>query len=116
MSAPDLTASLPDTAMSVRAGFIGLRPNHHTVAIFCHFGVQCVLLSRLLSVSPMPLWHGLCAAPSSVTTLYTEERREDVASFRAASFGDTSHLALANESPSFSARFCECFTDDTRHD
>ena len=92
------------------------RPNHHTVAIFCHFGVQCVLLSRLLSVSPMPLWHGLCAAPSSVTTLYTEERREGVASFRAASFGDISHLALANEPPSFSARFCECFTDDTRHD
>ena len=92
------------------------RPNHETLALFCHFGVECVILSRLLNVSPMILWHGFAAAPSSVTTVYTEERREGVASFRTASFGDVSHLYAAGEGPSFHARFCECFSDDTRHD
>lgn len=92
------------------------RANHDTVALFCHFGVECVLLSRLLSVSPMPLWHGFCALPSSVTTLYTEERREGVASFRVSGFGEIAHLRNAGAEPSFSARFCECFSDETRHD
>ncbi len=92
------------------------RPNHETAALFCHYGVGCVLLSHLLGVSPMILWHGLCAAPSSVTTILTEERRQGVASFRVWRYGDVSHLLKYGEEPSFSARFCECWTDDTRHD
>lgn len=92
------------------------RPNHKTLALFCHFGVGCVLLSRLLDVSPMVLWHGLCAAPTSVTTVMTEERRRGIAQFRVTCYGDVSHLTLQGEPPSFSARFCECFTDATRHD
>ncbi len=102
----------------VREGrfYRAVRPNHDTLALFCHFGVGCVLLSHLISCSPMVLWHGLCAAPSSVTTLLTEERREGVASFRAWGYGDVSHLYAKGVEPSFSARFCECFTDDTRHD
>ena len=92
------------------------RANHDTVALFCHFGVECVLLSHLLSVSPMPLWHGFCALPSSVTTLYTEERREGVASFRLSAFGELCHLRQAGVEPSFSARFRECFSDETRRD
>lgn len=91
------------------------QPNHDTIALFCHFGLGCVLLSRLMSVSPMILWHGLCAAPSSIITAYTEERRRGKASFRVASYGDVSHLALGHVSPSFSARFCECYDDKTRH-
>ena len=47
-------------------------PNEDTIVLFCHFGVECVLLSHLLNISPMQLWHGTCAAPSSVTVLYTE--------------------------------------------
>lgn len=102
----------------VREGgfFRAERPNHETVALFCHFGVGCVLLSRLLDVSPMVLWHGLCAAPASVTTVMTEERRQGIAQFRVTEYGDISHLKLHGEPPAFSARFCECFTDDTRHD
>lgn len=92
-------------------------PNMDTIAIFCHFGSGCVLLSHLLGVSPMVLWHGLCAAPSSVTTLTTEERREGVASFRMNSYGDVSHLYAKGEEPAFAARFCEMFTNtDERHD
>ena len=88
------------------------RPNHDTLVMFCHFGVGCVLLSHLLNVSPMVLWHGLCAAPSSVTKVATEERRPGIASFRVMEYGDVSHLYRAGEEPSFMARFRECYTDE----
>ena len=91
-------------------------PNTDTIAFFCHFGVECVLLSHLMNVSPMVLWHHFCAAPSSVTTLYTEERREGIAAFRATSMGDISHLYAHDEEPSFAARFCEIFHSEDRHD
>lgn len=94
-----------------------LEPNADTLVFFCHFGLEMVLLSHLMSVSPMILWHGMCAAPTSMTTVYTEERREGIASFRAASFGDTSHLYIAGEEPSFAARFCEMYiNEEERHD
>jgi probable phosphoglycerate mutase len=93
------------------------RPSNDTIVFFCHFGVECVLLSRLLNVSPMVLWHGTCAAPSSVTTVVTEERRRGIASWRMSSFGDISHLYAGNEPPAFAARFCECYDNaDERRD
>ncbi len=88
------------------------KANNDTIVFFCHFGVECVLIAHLLSISPMVLWHGLCAAPSSVTTLVTEERRQGVASFRMGSFGDVSHLYANDEEPSFAARFCECYDNE----
>lgn len=93
------------------------RGNTDTVALFCHFGVECVMLSHLLHISPMPLWHGSCALPSSVTTLVTEERRKGIASFRMLSFGDLSHLYVHGEVPAFAARFCEVYENENeRHD
>ena len=93
------------------------RPNRDTIVFFCHFGVECVMLSHLMNVSPMILWHHMCAAPTSVTTIYTEERRKGIASFRISSFGDTSHLYVAGKEPSFSARFCETYDCmEERHD
>ena len=90
--------------------------NRDLIVFFCHFGLECVLLSHLLNVSPMVLWHGTAAAPTSVTTLYTEERREGIASFRMQSYGDVSHLLKAGMEPSFAARFCETWDDWTeRH-
>lgn len=86
--------------------------NNDTLVLFCHFGVECVLLSHLLNVSPMVLWHGFCAAPSSVTTVVTEERREGTASFRISAFGDISHLYAHGEPPAFAARFCECYGNE----
>ena len=91
-------------------------PNHDTIVLFCHFGVECVMLSHLLNVSPMVLWHGLCAAPSSITSIYTEERRKGIAGFRVNEFGSTAHLYVAGEKPSFAARFCECYGDGDRQD
>ncbi len=84
-----------------------LRPSNDVLLFFCHFGVECVLLSHLLNISPMVLWHGCCAAPSSVTTVATEERRDGIASFRMLSFGDISHLYSHSEPPAFAARFRE---------
>lgn len=103
----------------VREGgcYRAVRPNEDTVVLFCHFGLECLLLGHLLQVSPMTLWHGSCAAPASVTTLITEERREGIAYFRMCAFGDTSHLYAAGREPSFSARFCETFGNlQERHD
>lgn len=93
------------------------RSNRDIIVFFCHFGVECVLLSHLMGISPMPLWHNTCAAPSAVTTVYTEERRQGKASFRISSFGDISHLYAAGEEPAFAARFCETFDcGEERHD
>lgn len=93
------------------------QPNEDTIVLFCHFGLECVLLSHLLQISPMVLWHGTCAAPTSVTTLTTEERREGIAYFRMNAFGDISHLYAADTEPSFAARFCETYANaDQRHD
>lgn len=93
------------------------KPNRDTLAIFCHFGLECVLLSRLCDISPIVLWHHFAAAPISVTTLCTEERREGKAVFRCLGFGDIGHLYVGGETPSFSARFCETFDcKDERHD
>lgn len=94
-----------------------LRSNTDTIVLFCHFGVECVMLGHLLGISPMILWHGFCAAPTSVTTLVTEERRKGIASFRMSSFGDISHLYAVGEQPAFAGRFCETYDNmKERHD
>ena len=89
-----------------------VKPNNDTIVFFCHFGLECVLLSHLLNISPMVLWHGVVAAPSSFTILATEERRPGIASFRMLSFGERAHLYANNEEPSFSARFRECYMNE----
>ena len=90
--------------------------NEDTIVLFCHFGLSCMLLSHLLHISPMLLWHGACAAPTSVTTLVTEERQKGIACFRMLSFGDTSHLYAEGHAPSVAARFCETYDNwNERH-
>lgn len=97
--------------------FRATKPNNDTIVFFCHFGITCVLLGYLLNISPFALWHGTCAAPTSMTTVVTEERREGIAYFRMSAFGDTSHLYAGNMEPAFAARFCECYANtDERHD
>ena len=92
------------------------RENRDTVLLFCHFGVECVILSHILNISPVLLWHGFVALPSSVTTLITEEREQGRAYFRCNGFGDISHLYAGNEPASFQARFCENFSEtEERH-
>lgn len=90
--------------------------NTDTIALFCHFGLEALLLSHLCNISPILLWHHFVALPSSVTTLYTEERRPGTAVFRCCGFGDTGHLYAGGEQPSFSARFCEVYGNGDRED
>ena len=56
------------------------KANEDTLVFFCHFGVSCVLISYLLSISPLVMLQNFCAAPSSVSTIITEERRKGIAS------------------------------------
>lgn len=110
-------------ALLARHGYLRLpdgtyqaeRPNGDTLALFCHFGVTGVMLSHLWGVSPFAVWHGAVTLPTSVTEMYTEEREPGVAAFRCTRIGDCSHLYAAGLAPSFSGRFCEQFSDDTRH-
>lgn len=96
--------------------FLANRPDNDTIVFFTHYGVSVVLISYLLHVSPMILWHGMVAAPGSVTVLATEERRKGYASFRINTYGSTEHLYINNEPRSFAARFCECFDNENeRH-
>lgn len=93
-----------------------VNPNRDTIVFFCHFGLECQLLGHILGISPVILAQNFCAAPTSVTTLITEEREEGIAIFRCTSFGDISHLYAHGEPPAFSARFCERYIDaDERH-
>ena len=93
-----------------------LSPNDDTIALFCHFGVESVLLSHLFGVSPMIFWHNTCALTSSVTTVITEEREQGIAIFRMLGFSDISHLYAGHEPLSFQARFCEMYSNENeRH-
>ncbi|MBQ8338710.1 MAG: histidine phosphatase family protein [Oscillospiraceae bacterium] len=90
-------------------------PNDDTLVFVCHFGVTAQILSHLLCTSPFSISQNCLTLPTSVTTLYSEEREEGTAIFRMCGFGDVSHLYKYDEEPAFSGRFCERFTDDTRH-
>ncbi len=90
--------------------------NEKVLGFFCHFGITCVLLSRLWNVSPFVPLQFLAMAPTSLTEIVTEEREKGIAIFRALRIGDITHLTVGNEEPSFSARFCERFENENeRH-
>lgn len=80
-----------------------------TIVIFCHLGVTCVMMSHLLGISPALLFHSLYLAPTSVTVLATEERRHNIAQFRAQVIGDTSHLLNGGEPISAAGYFTDVF-------
>lgn len=83
------------------------KPGADTVVIFCHLGVTLVMLSHLLGISPVLLWHGFFLAPTSVTALLTEERERGKAYFRCQAAGDTSHLLLGGEPVSGRGAFAD---------
>lgn len=103
----------------VREGKIyrAVEPNNDTIVLFCHFGITATILSHIMNVSPVVLWHHTITAPTSITTLVSEERREGSAIFRLTGLGDVSHLYAEGEKPSFSGRFRETwFNEDERRD
>lgn len=97
------------------SGYAVKESNHKTICLVCHFGVTGVILSELMHISPMVLWHSTVITPSGVTILATEERDQGHAIFRINELGDLSHLYAAHVQPSFAARYCECFEDPQLH-
>lgn len=83
--------------------------NPDTIVIFCHLGVQFAILSHVLGIPAPLLWQGFCVAPSSVTTLISEERVKGKVYFRCQSVGDTSHLYAAKEPISTAGFFQETY-------
>ena len=77
------------------------------VCLFCHFGISMAMLAHLTGLPFFPLLHGCSAAPSSLTTLVTEERVPGEVYFRCTALGDTSHLFAGGEPLSHSGRFPE---------
>ena len=96
------------------------RENARTLTFFCHFGITCVLLSYLWNISPFVTLQSFCMPTSSVTELFTEERQQGYANFRATRIGDTTHLTMAGlrtERLPHSALFAEVYSDfSQRHD
>ncbi len=76
-----------------------------TVIIFCHLGIQFVLLGYLTGISPLLLWQGFFVAPTSVTMITSEERETGIAAFRCRAVGDTAHLYMGGEPTSDSGLF-----------
>ena len=69
--------------------------NRDRIAVFCHAGFGMTWLAHILDL-PVPLvWSGFFLAPSSVTTILFDERDDKIATPRALSIGDTSHLYSA---------------------
>lgn len=85
--------------------------NTDTLVFFCHMGVELLILSHLLGIAAPVLWHGLFVAPTSVTVLCTEERKQGEAYFRCKCIGDISHLYLGKETPSDSGFFQEVYQE-----
>ena len=90
--------------------------NDKVIAFFCHYGITSVLLSYLWNVSPFVPLQFMALAPTSVTVVASEEREKGIGTFRTIGMGDISHLNIAGEEPSFSARFCEIYENENeRH-
>ncbi len=92
-----------------------IKPNHDKIVFVCHFGIISYMLSTLLNISPIALANTTVSRPTAITRLVSEERERGEAIFRLLEYGSTTHLYIKGEQPSFMARFCETFDDDTDH-
>ena len=88
--------------------------NKKTLVFFCHLGLECVLLSHLMSLPSVVIAQHFAPSPSSVSILYTEERELGIAQFRIQCLGDISHLYVKNIPPSTMGRFQENYFDNGR--
>ncbi|MBQ3235415.1 MAG: histidine phosphatase family protein [Clostridia bacterium] len=91
-----------------------INANNDNIVLTCHFGLESYLLSELLNIPLVAIINHSCAAPSSVTTVVTEEREKGKAIFRMLSYGETTHLKMAGEPVSFMARYAEIYGDGDR--
>ncbi len=71
-------------------------PTRERVALFCHDGFGRALIAHLLGLPLGLVWAGFWLPPSSVTTIFFEQRSETWAVPRCIGLGDVSHLYAAN--------------------
>ena len=83
-----------------------------TIVLFCHFAVSMAMLSHLVQLPFYALLHGVILAPTSVTTVVSEERLPGEVWFRCVELGDTSHLYAAGEPVSHYGRYREVYGVD----
>lgn len=86
-------------------------PEETTLVFFCHLGVMFTIISHLIGISPMQLWHGFYVSPTSITVLNSEERESGQAWFRVERLGDTKHLTNGGEPISSSGYFANVLPD-----
>ncbi len=76
----------------------GWEEKHEALALFCHLGLGNALLSHIMNLSLVAVWHTLFLPTTSVTTVFMEQHLEKpVAHARLISVGDTSHLYAGGE-------------------
>ena len=80
-----------------------------TLVLFCHFGIGMAILSYLTGMPPVPMWQSFLFAPSSVTTVITQERVKGEIEFRCLCAGDVSHLLQHGEPVSLAGLYPECY-------
>lgn len=80
-----------------------------TLLLFCHFAISMAVMGYLTHQSPVTLWQKFCMAPSSVTTLVSEERLKGEVVFRCIQLGDMSHLYAGGEPYSTAGLFPEFY-------
>ena len=91
------------------------RRNRDKVILFAHFGIMSAIVAHLMNIPFTNAAQFMICPPSGVTVFITEERTRGLAQFRMSRYGDTTHLGKEGIIRSFSGRFCELYTDKTRH-
>jgi len=92
-AAEGLDALLAENGL-VREGGIYRREGDtdKTIALFCHFGISCVMAAHLMGISPMVALNGFSAEPTAIATLCTDDRFGENVNFRLHGWGDITHL------------------------
>ena len=82
-----------DVLLGVTTSYVA--PNSERIAVFCHGGFGLAWLAHLLEIPLALMWSGFWLPPSSVTTIFLEQRTETWAVPRCVGLGDVSHLYAA---------------------
>lgn len=72
-----------------------IEPNDQKIAVFCHGGFGLAWIAHLLNLPLTVVWAGFWLAPTSVTTIFMDQRSHEWAVPRCIELGDTSHLHKA---------------------
>ncbi len=91
------------------------KPNKDKIVLFCHIGVMSAIVAHFMNIPFTNAAQFMICPPSGVTVFITEERDKGLAQFRMSRYGDTTHLGKEGIIRSFSGRFCELYSDKTRH-